>query len=67
LKSSFFNRLKVRKAFFKAVDRSLISIPSVLSFEHSGDELYAQKQKLVLKFFLGRGSYATMFIKSLLV
>lgn len=64
---AMFNKLKVRKAFFKAMDRFLITIPSHLSWKEFPDEIYTSQRKLVIKFFLGRGSYATMLIKSLVL
>ncbi len=60
-----FNKIKTRQAFFKAFDRSMLVIPKEFSYEASADDLNPGKKKLVLKFILPRGSYATMLIKRL--
>lgn len=60
-----FNKLKIRKAFFKATGRLLIVWPKDLVLGSAADDLYPAKQKIVLKFTLPRGSYATMLIKRL--
>ncbi len=65
VKKPMFNKLKVRKAFFKATERVLIVQPKDLIAETAADELYPSKQKIVLKFTLPRGSYATMLVKRL--
>jgi len=65
IKRPMFNRLKVRQAFFKPTERSLIGKPQNLSFDESDDELHPHKKKLSLCFKLGRGSFATMFLKRL--
>ncbi len=65
VKKPMFNKLKVRKAFFKATDRPLIVQPKELVLESAVDELYPARQKIILKFVLPRGSYATMLIKRL--
>ena len=65
IKLPMFNRLKVRQAFFKPTMRKLIAKAKEFSFEVSDDELNNNKKKLKLCFKLGRGSYATMFLKRL--
>ena len=66
VKTSLFNKLKIRRAFFKATQRPLVVFPSELGAEVSEDEIYPGKMKVTLKFVLPRGSYATMLIKCLL-
>ncbi|MEK7849555.1 MAG: tRNA pseudouridine(13) synthase TruD [Candidatus Omnitrophota bacterium] len=58
-----FNITKIRQAYFKSTPRSAIVLPVKLIFEFSEDEMRAGQKKLVLKFVLPRGSYATMLIK----
>jgi tRNA pseudouridine13 synthase len=65
IKKAMFNKLKIRQVYFKAVPRKAIVKPQNFSLTTLKDELYVQKQKIVLKFTLPRGSYATMLIKRL--
>ncbi len=65
IRPSLFNLRKIRQAFFKATERMAIVIPDELSWESSPDELHLDRQKIVIKFFLPRGSYGTMFVKRL--
>lgn len=65
LKLSLFNIRKIRQAFFKGIERKATVTPEDLSFDYTDDEIYEGKKKLVLKFFLPRGCYGTMFIKRL--
>jgi tRNA pseudouridine13 synthase len=65
VRPSLFNTRKIRQAFFKSTERKAIVIPDQLSWESSSDELHRDRQKIVIKFFLPRGSYATMFVKRL--
>jgi len=58
-----FNRMKVRQAHFESFERPAIIFPKDLSCEVANDELNPSKKRLNLKFFLGRGSYATIMIK----
>jgi tRNA pseudouridine13 synthase len=58
-----FNKLKLRQAFFKSLDRRARILPGGLAFTVLDDEIYTGKKKLFLKFSLPRGSYATMLIK----
>ncbi len=59
--------LKVKKLHGKAVrgvERRLVVVPEEFAFdEPTADELYPEKMKMVLYFFLPRGSYATMLVK----
>ncbi|MDD4907980.1 MAG: tRNA pseudouridine(13) synthase TruD [Candidatus Omnitrophica bacterium] len=63
IKMPMFNKLKLRQAFFKPFERKAIVKPANLSVEPLADEIYPGDQKLILKFCLPRGSYATMFLK----
>ena len=63
LRLPMFNITKIRQAFFKGVQRHALIVPEDLSFEFVKDEIYEGRHKLTLKFFLTRGSYATMLIK----
>jgi tRNA pseudouridine13 synthase len=65
VKKPMFNKMKVRRAFFKANARSLIVRPADLSAEALADELNSGEKKVVLNFTLPRGSYATMLLKRL--
>jgi tRNA pseudouridine13 synthase len=65
IRPSMFNNIKIRQAFFKSVDRKAIVFPENLSFQTARDEIYRGKEKLILKFCLPRGSFATMLVKRL--
>ncbi|MDQ1271997.1 MAG: tRNA pseudouridine13 synthase [Planctomycetota bacterium] len=65
LKSPMFNIRKLRQAFFKGIERRAIVTPEDLVVDYAEDEIYQGKKKLILKFFLPRGCYGTMFIKRL--
>ena len=65
IKSASFNKMKLRQAYFKSFPRQLIVRPQEVNFCVDSDEIYNDKKKLILKFTLGRGSFATMFIKRL--
>ena len=60
-----FNKIKIRRAFFKATDRAIIIKPKDFTAEAMADDLQSGFQKLILKFTLPRGSYATMLLKRL--
>ncbi|MEK6636046.1 MAG: tRNA pseudouridine(13) synthase TruD, partial [Planctomycetota bacterium] len=62
-----FNIRKIRQAFFKGIERKAVVIPEELSVDYSDDEIYTGREKLVLRFFLPRGSYGTMLIKRLFI
>jgi len=63
IKSPMFNIRKIRQAFFKGIERNAVVTPEELSVDHSDDEIYQGKKKLVLDFFLPRGCFGTIFIK----
>lgn len=65
IEKPMFNRLKVRRAFFKTTDRPLIVVPQNFSADVLEDEIYRNEKKAILRFILPRGSYATMLIKRL--
>ena len=67
IKSPMFNIRKIRQAFFKGIERKAVVIPEELSVDYSDDEIYTGREKLVLRFFLPRGSYGTMLIKRLFI
>lgn len=60
-----FNIRKIRQTFFRGSERRSIIIPGELLVDSSEDEIYQNKRKLILKFFLPRGCYGTMLIKRL--
>ena len=53
----------LRKPFFSKGDRAAAVIPQGLKAESSKDDLNTGKLKMVLRFDLPRGSYATMIVK----
>jgi tRNA pseudouridine13 synthase len=61
------NDLKVKKLHGKAVrgtERKLIVLPEEFAFdEPAADELHPGQKKFTLRFYLPRGSYATMLVK----
>lgn len=65
IKPAWFNIKSIRQAFFKCVERKAIVFPGDLSAEQASDEIYCGKKKLILRFFLPRGSFGTMLIKRL--
>ncbi len=61
---SCFRLEKIRKAFFKSVPRDLIVFPDGLEIDGPApDEVYPDKFKLTLSFFLPPGSYATVLLR----
>jgi tRNA pseudouridine13 synthase len=52
-----------RKPFFSKGDRAAAVIPTGLKAESTRDDLNPGKMKLILRFDLPRGSYATMIVK----
>jgi len=60
---AMFNKMKTRTVFFKPIPRKVLVKPVDLQAEFADDEVYSGKRKLVLEFFLPRGSYATMLLK----
>jgi tRNA pseudouridine13 synthase len=65
VKKPMFNKMKIRRAFFKANDRALIVRPRDLAAQAIEDDRNSGQYKVVLTFTLPRGSYATMLIKRL--
>jgi len=63
IKPPMFNIRKIRQAFFNGIGRKAVVIPEELFVDHSDDEIYQGKKKLVLDFFLPRGCFGTIFIK----
>ncbi|HAJ56205.1 MAG TPA: tRNA pseudouridine(13) synthase TruD [Candidatus Omnitrophica bacterium] len=63
LTTPMFNITKIRQAYFKSTQRKAVAVPEGLTEEASADDLYPGSKKMVLKFSLARGSYATMLIK----
>jgi tRNA pseudouridine13 synthase len=63
LRPPMFNLRQIRQAFFKSSPRKATIIPQEVSYDFLDDDLYQGYKKLMLKFILPRGSYATMFIK----
>jgi tRNA pseudouridine13 synthase len=55
---------QMRRIAIHGVQRSALVVPEDLSAQEAqADELYPGRQKLTLRFFLPRGSYATILIK----
>jgi tRNA pseudouridine13 synthase len=65
VKKPMFNKMKVRRAFFKATERPLIILPKDLTIESQPDDFNSGALKIILSFSLPRGSYATMLLKRL--
>jgi len=55
----------LQKPFFSKGDRPACVRPQGLQFSDEADELHAGKRKVLLRFELPRGSYATMLVKRL--
>jgi tRNA pseudouridine13 synthase len=55
----------LQKPFFSKGDRPICFVPSNWTLETATDELNANRRKIVTRFELPRGSYATMLIKRL--
>ena len=52
-----------RDLFFSKGERLALSVPDALSGNDEKDERHAGRRKLILRFELPRGSYATLLIK----
>jgi tRNA pseudouridine13 synthase len=65
LKAPMFNLTKIRQAYFKSALRPAAVIPTDLTAKMEPDEIHAGRMRISLKFFLPRGSFATMLIKRL--
>ncbi len=55
----------IHKPFFSKGDRTAAIFPERLQFDSEADDLHPGKEKLVLRFDLPRGCYATMVVKRL--
>jgi len=55
----------MRELFFSKGERPVLNLPRNLTWEFADDELNAGRRKLILKFELNRGSYATLLVKRL--
>lgn len=53
----------IRKPFFSRGERPALCLPERLSWEHGPDEHQTGRDKLVLRFDLQKGSYATLIVK----
>lgn len=65
LDRSLFNKMKLRQAYFKSVQRAARVIPARIEWKDGEDERNPGRRKLELSFALPRGSYATMLLKYL--
>jgi len=63
IKPAMFNIRKIRHAFFKSTERSVIVFLRHLMMQAASDEMNEGRKKMTLRFVLARGSYATMLIK----
>ena len=61
---SKFRLPEVEKAFFASFSRDCVVVPGGLKWKREEDDLFPGKTVLSLDFFLPRGSYATMMLKS---
>lgn len=52
-----------RDSFFSKGERRAVAVPARLECREAADDLYPGKRALTLAFDLGRGSYATMFVR----
>lgn len=62
---SKFRLPEISQAYFASFARPAIVIPGEVRCEESEDKLFPERQMLTLEFFLPRGSFATMLIKSI--
>jgi tRNA pseudouridine13 synthase len=53
----------LRKPFFSRGERAVLCLPVNLEYRLAADEHHPGREKLMLSFELGRGSYATLIIK----
>ncbi len=65
LSKAVFNRMKVRQAYAASFLRDALARPGECACSAAEDELHPGRKKLILSFFLGRGSYATMLLKKM--
>ncbi len=64
VRPSKFRLPEVEKAYFSSFSRKCLVIPGGLKWKREEDDLFPGKTALSLDFFLPRGSYATMMLKS---
>jgi len=62
---SKFRLPEISQAYFASFSRSAIVMPTKVRYEEGPDKLFTDRQMLSLEFFLPRGSFATMLIKSI--
>ena len=62
---SKFRLPEISQAYFASFDRPAIVLPDDLSWKEEPDKLFQGQFMLTLEFFLPRGSFATMLIKSI--
>jgi len=55
----------IREMFFSRGERSVLCLPSQLTFAFAADDTHRGREKLVLGFELSRGSYATLLVKAI--
>jgi tRNA pseudouridine13 synthase len=55
----------LREVFFSRGERPALCLPAELAAVASPDELHKGKEKVLLRFSLPRGSYATLLVKRL--
>jgi len=66
LSRSDFRTQELRRVRFKSFPRRAIVVPENFRvLERGGDDLYPGRKKIVLRFALPRGSYATIIVKRL--
>jgi tRNA pseudouridine13 synthase len=59
-----FRLNKIKRAFFKSVLRELIAFPEELEIsDPAPDEIYSDKFKITISFFLHSGTYATVLLR----
>jgi tRNA pseudouridine13 synthase len=54
-----------RELFFSRGERAALCLPEGFSHAFTADELHSGRQKLLLRFELSRGTYATLIVKAL--
>ena len=62
---SKFRLKEVEQAYFSSFPRACIALPGDMEWKREEDSLFPGKTCLRVQFFLPRGSYATMLIKSM--
>jgi tRNA pseudouridine13 synthase len=67
LRRQMFNKMELRKTFFRSVDRAAIVFPREVRVAQEPDARYPGMHALTLHFVLPRGSYGTMLLKRILL